>query len=565
MYIVLQDFPKGLKVLLVDEDCNTSAHIKSKLEEMDYIVSTFLNANEALLAISNFRENFHVAIVEITSNNDDGSLKFLETAKDFPIIMTSKTNCISLMMKCIALGAAEFLQKPLSKEKLKNIWQHVVHKVKTSEVFSPEQALNAGEGAISKSPKPMKEAIASFFSSIKQKNEIQNSRKEDNFVSINQCNHDQSTVSDRLSAPSNPQSKQGGRLSHDGDCQDQPNYLKEKDCGELEEDAKSVEISNSLAVESSQYGISFAEVSCKADTSLNSTKEVVLKKEDSLEGLKSASNESSHPQEESAVDSNKDIEKIKAVSLLSNSCGNRVNKKKVKVDWTPELHKRFVQAIDRLGIDQAIPSRILELMKVEGLTRHNVASHLQKYRMHKRHIILKEDDRRWQPHPRDPMRRVYPEKPIIAYPTCRPNANVPTSHFYPVWGHPSSHPSFPIWCQPGFPSWQPPDCWLWKPLPVSYVDAWGCPVMPPPQSPCSPFPQVHSSSRFCNYDAVGDAKKGSFNSYPAEEVIDEVLNEAISKPWLPLPLGLKPPSTESVLSELHRLGIYTVPPCNKLQ
>jgi SHAQKYF class myb-like DNA-binding protein len=49
----------------------------------------------------------------------------------------------------------------------------------------------------------------------------------------------------------------------------------------------------------------------------------------------------------------------------------------VQVDWTPELHKNFVKAVEQLGIDQAIPSRILELMKVEGLTRHNVASHLQ--------------------------------------------------------------------------------------------------------------------------------------------------------------------------------------------
>jgi len=48
-----------------------------------------------------------------------------------------------------------------------------------------------------------------------------------------------------------------------------------------------------------------------------------------------------------------------------------------QVDWTPELHKKFVKAVEQLGIDQAIPSRILELMKVEGLTRHNVASHLQ--------------------------------------------------------------------------------------------------------------------------------------------------------------------------------------------
>lgn len=48
-----------------------------------------------------------------------------------------------------------------------------------------------------------------------------------------------------------------------------------------------------------------------------------------------------------------------------------------QVDWTSELHKKFVQAVEKLGVDQAIPSKILEVMKVEGLTRHNVASHLQ--------------------------------------------------------------------------------------------------------------------------------------------------------------------------------------------
>lgn len=48
-----------------------------------------------------------------------------------------------------------------------------------------------------------------------------------------------------------------------------------------------------------------------------------------------------------------------------------------QVDWTSELHKKFVQAVEQLGVDQAIPSRILELMNVKGLTRHNVASHLQ--------------------------------------------------------------------------------------------------------------------------------------------------------------------------------------------
>lgn len=45
-----------------------------------------------------------------------------------------------------------------------------------------------------------------------------------------------------------------------------------------------------------------------------------------------------------------------------------------------------------------------------------------------------------------------------------------------------------------------------------------------------------------------------------EEVIDKVVKEAIGKPWLPLPLGLKPPSTDSVLAELCKQGISTIPP-----
>lgn len=41
----------------------------------------------------------------------------------------------------------------------------------------------------------------------------------------------------------------------------------------------------------------------------------------------------------------------------------------------------------------------------------------------------------------------------------------------------------------------------------------------------------------------------------AEEVVDKVVKEAINKPWLPLPLGLKPPSMDSVMAELTKQGI----------
>jgi hypothetical protein len=41
----------------------------------------------------------------------------------------------------------------------------------------------------------------------------------------------------------------------------------------------------------------------------------------------------------------------------------------------------------------------------------------------------------------------------------------------------------------------------------------------------------------------------------AEEVVDKAVKEAINKPWLPLPIGLKPPSMDSVLDELSKQGI----------
>jgi len=56
------------------------------------------------------------------------------------------------------------------------------------------------------------------------------------------------------------------------------------------------------------------------------------------------------------------------------------------VDWTPELHRRFVQAVEQLGVDKAVPSRILEIMGIDCLTRHNIASHLQVVHMNFKHI-----------------------------------------------------------------------------------------------------------------------------------------------------------------------------------
>ncbi|XP_038887450.1 transcription factor HHO6 [Benincasa hispida] len=55
--------------------------------------------------------------------------------------------------------------------------------------------------------------------------------------------------------------------------------------------------------------------------------------------------------------------------------------------WSPELHRRFENALQQLGGSQvATPKQIRELMQVDGLTNDEVKSHLQKYRLHTRRL-----------------------------------------------------------------------------------------------------------------------------------------------------------------------------------
>lgn len=47
------------------------------------------------------------------------------------------------------------------------------------------------------------------------------------------------------------------------------------------------------------------------------------------------------------------------------------------LNCSPSVLPQFVDAVNQLGVDKAVPKRILDLMNVAGLTRENVASHLQ--------------------------------------------------------------------------------------------------------------------------------------------------------------------------------------------
>ncbi|CAL9059734.1 probable transcription factor GLK1 isoform X2 [Musa acuminata AAA Group] len=276
-------------------------------------------------------------------------------------------------------------------------------------------------------------------------------------------------------------------------------------------------------------------------------------------------------------------------------------KRKAKVDWTPELHRRFVQAVEQLGIDKAVPSRILELMGIDCLTRHNIASHLQKYRSHRKHLLAREAEAvSWSQ-----RRQVYATgagakrdinpwvAPTIGFvpptPAAPPSA---VQLFRPlhVWGHPTTEaPLVHMWLRhlaPRSPTvpWapqpppSPPDPAYWHhhyqrgsregwfpramtqgtpcfapPLPTAVINRFPAPHVPgiaphPMYRPPPPVVTKRSSSQL------------HLDAHPSMESVDAAIGDVLAQPWLPLPLGLKSPSMDSVLVELQKKGVQKVPP-----
>lgn len=54
--------------------------------------------------------------------------------------------------------------------------------------------------------------------------------------------------------------------------------------------------------------------------------------------------------------------------------------KKKRLQWTPELHAKFEDAVNEIGLEAAVPKTLLQAINEPKLTRENVASHLQKFR-----------------------------------------------------------------------------------------------------------------------------------------------------------------------------------------
>ncbi|GJV62001.1 transcription activator GLK1 [Tanacetum coccineum] len=271
----------------------------------------------------------------------------------------------------------------------------------------------------------------------------------------------------------------------------------------------------------------------------------------------------------------------------SSSKNSSQGKRKVKVDWTPDLHRRFVQAVEQLGVDKAVPSRILEIMGIGCLTRHNIASHLQKYRSHRKHLLAREAEAASWSQRRQIYGRSTPSaggnvggckrdmRPWVAPPTMGFPPVTPVPHYRPlhVWGHPSmDRPLLPVW--PKHMAHSPPPMHAWPPSP-SPPPTWlphhqRAPCFPqakypPPHGQVPGIPPPHAMYKIDPVIGVTthigqSCPQPPLDLHPSKESIDAAIGDILSKPWQPLPLGLKPPALDSVMVQLKRQGIPKIPP-----
>ncbi|XP_028790773.1 two-component response regulator-like PRR95 isoform X2 [Neltuma alba] len=119
-----------LRVLLVEADDSTRQIITALLRKCSYRVTAVPDGLKAWEMLKGRSHNIDLILTEVDLPSISGyALLTLimehEICKIIPVIMMSSQDSISTVYKCMLKGAADYLVKPIRKNELRNLWQHV--------------------------------------------------------------------------------------------------------------------------------------------------------------------------------------------------------------------------------------------------------------------------------------------------------------------------------------------------------------------------------------------------------------------------------------------------------
>lgn len=132
-----------LRVLLVEADDCTRQIIAALLRKCSYRVAAVPDGLKAWETLKEKPHNIDLVLTEVELPSISGyALLTLivehDMCKNIPVIMMSSKDSISTVLKCMVKGASDFLVKPVRKNELRNLWQHVWRRKTQSARSHPE-------------------------------------------------------------------------------------------------------------------------------------------------------------------------------------------------------------------------------------------------------------------------------------------------------------------------------------------------------------------------------------------------------------------------------------------
>ncbi|XP_010547769.1 PREDICTED: two-component response regulator-like APRR1 isoform X2 [Tarenaya hassleriana] len=119
-----------VRILLCDNDSKSLKEGFTLLTECSYQVTSVRSARQVIDALNAERADIDIILAEVDLPMSKGMkmLKYITRDKDLrriPVIMMSRQDKVSVVVKCLKLGAADYLVKPLRTNELLNLWTHM--------------------------------------------------------------------------------------------------------------------------------------------------------------------------------------------------------------------------------------------------------------------------------------------------------------------------------------------------------------------------------------------------------------------------------------------------------
>ncbi|XP_039063976.1 two-component response regulator-like APRR7 isoform X2 [Hibiscus syriacus] len=143
-------------VLLVENDDSTRHVVTALLRNCCYDVIETANVLQAWKILEDLTNHIDLILAEVGIPSLSGlvllsKIMSHKTRKNVRVIMMSSQDSMNLVFKCLSKGAVDFLVKPVRKNELKNLWQHVWRRCHSSSGSGSESGSQTQKSVRSKS------------------------------------------------------------------------------------------------------------------------------------------------------------------------------------------------------------------------------------------------------------------------------------------------------------------------------------------------------------------------------------------------------------------------------